>query len=51
MGKRIFWLMMLILVLTISCGEKKESSKGAGAEKEITLRFSWWGEMHVIKLL
>ena len=43
MGKRIFWLMMLILVLTISCGEKKESSKGAGAEKEITLRFSWWG--------
>ena len=43
MGKRIFWLMMLILVLTISCGEKKESSKDAGAEKEITLRFSWWG--------
>ena len=37
MGKRIFWLMMLILVLTISCGEKKESSKGAGAEKEITV--------------
>ena len=33
---------MLILILTISCGEKNNTS-GKDGSKEIVLRFLWWG--------
>ena len=42
MKNKIFWLIMLILILTVSCGEKNETS-GKGGDKEIVLRFLWWG--------
>ena len=42
MRKKIFWLIMLILMLTISCGEKNGAS-GKSGDKEIVLRFLWWG--------
>ncbi len=42
MKNKIFWLIMLILILTISCGEKNNTS-GKDGSKEIVLRFLWWG--------
>ena len=42
MKNKIFWLITLILILTISCGEKNSTSDNKGG-KEIVLRFSWWG--------
>ena len=42
MKNKIFWLIMLILILTVSCGEKNNTS-GKDGSKEIVLRFLWWG--------
>ena len=42
MKNKIFWLIMLILILTVSCGEKNNTS-GTDGSKEIVLRFLWWG--------
>ena len=42
MKNKIFWLIMLILILTVSCGEKNNTS-GKDGNKEIVLRFLWWG--------
>ena len=42
MKNKIFWLIMLILILTVSCGEKNNTS-GKDSSKEIVLRFLWWG--------
>ncbi|WP_435309900.1 ABC transporter substrate-binding protein [Sebaldella termitidis] len=42
MKNKIFWLIMLILILTVSCGEKNKAS-GKDGSKEIVLRFLWWG--------
>lgn len=42
MKNKIFWLIMLILILTVSCGEKNKAS-GTDGSKEIVLRFLWWG--------
>jgi oligogalacturonide transport system substrate-binding protein len=41
MKKHTFWLIIIILIFTISCGGKNDNSKGS--EKEVTLRFLWWG--------
>ena len=43
MKKKIFYLMLIMLVLVVSCGKKKESAGGTGDGKEVVLRFSWWG--------
>ena len=50
MKNKIFWLIMLILILTVSCGEKNNTS-GKDGSKEIVLRFLWWEVNHVIKQL
>ena len=42
MKNKIFWLIMLILILTVSCGEKNNIS-GTDGSKKIVLRFLWWG--------
>ena len=43
MRKKIFWLVMFIFVLTVSCGKKDNTSETNNGEKTVTLRFSWWG--------
>lgn len=43
MKRKIFYLIMIMLVLIVSCGKKNKSANGEGNRKEIVLRFSWWG--------
>ena len=43
MKKKLFLFMVLMLGLIISCGEKKDTAGDGGGEKEVVLRFSWWG--------
>ena len=42
MKNKLFWLIMLIVILTVSCGEKNDTS-GKDGGKEVVLRFLWWG--------